>query len=543
MQILILWRWTRSVQPRYLFLLASQFHSKTILMHVMTNLAMKAVGIFSTLLLMCLSAYAQASPGSGLQASQPIVIVFHHPPAFQPLPFQKPGNGPYTPPKCVFTLSYIGEHGMVEYVDLGEAREYPDTLVLHPRGEWMSVAHDFYSIETWPFYFKRGDTVHFTYQGERPIAKVVNRPTAPYDLNYEWRKRQALGIDSISPTVRRDNFSFVMAYHREHPKNTIPESVKAFEAVVNREIRTQLQRERRFLDSIHARGDMSSAVYAFFSQSLQYDSLGQALFEQKGEGYQGTYFARNDAASLTMASYHRAWRIYLVRGLRKHMPTFKQKNGFRVDARALFDSVAHSPLFAGKTKILALHDCLEEIIQAFSIADQQAYLQKFKAYDPDPALLQRLQAKYRLDQPITSALYVEDLTGRPDSLRAMLAATSGQVLYIDFWASWCAPCLRAMPAAAELRERLADENVTFAYISMDENPEAWANASRRLGFDSLAHHYRIRNRRTSRFLEEMDISTIPRYLIYDPAGKLVYPRAPGPDDARIEGILRDLARE
>ena len=117
------------------------------------------------------------------------------------------------------------------------------------------------------------------------------------------------------------------------------------------------------------------------------------------------------------------------------------------------------------------------------------------------------------------------------------------MVLIDFWASWCAPCLRAMPAAAELREHLAGEDVVFAYISMDENPEAWAKASQRLGFDSLAHSYRISNRRTSLFLEEMDISTIPRYLIYDRAGKLVYPRAPGPDDARIEQILRDLAEE
>ncbi len=100
-----------------------------------------------------------------------------------------------------------------------------------------------------------------------------------------------------------------------------------------------------------------------------------------------------------------------------------------------------------------------------------------------------------------------------------------------------------MPAAAELRERLAGEKITFAYISLDENPEAWTKAAQRLRFDSLAHSYRISNRRTSLFLEEMDISTIPRYLIYDRAGKLVYPNAPGPDDARIEEILRDLARK
>ena len=514
-----------------------------ILMHVLIKPKIKAVGTFATLLMMLLQACGQASSGAEFRASRPIVLIFHQPPAFDPLPFQRPGNGPYTPPKRVFTLSYIHEAGLVEYVDCDGPSEHPDTLVLHPRSEWMSVEHDYHSLETWTFYLKQGDTVHFTYKGEMPIAKVANRSTATYDLNYEWLKRQALGTDVISPTVRRDNTHFVMAYHREHPENTIPKSIEAFETAINQEIRTQLQHERRLLDSIHTQGNISPAVYDFFSQSLQYDSLTQAIFEQKGNGYQGPYFVTYDSTTLHHAAFHRAWRAYLIHGLRQHMPTLKGKNSFAVDVRAMFDSVARSPLFAGKARVLALHYCLEKIIQTCSIADRQAYLSKFKAYDPEPALLQQLQAKYRLDQPITSALYLEDLTGNADSLQAMLVAAQGQVLYVDFWASWCAPCLRAMPAAAELRERLAGENVTFAYISLDENPEAWAKASQRLGFDSLAHSYRISNRRTSLFLEEMDISRIPRYLIYDRAGELVYPQAPGPDDARIEEILQDLAEE
>lgn len=46
---------------------------------------------------------------------------------------------------------------------------------------------------------------------------------------------------------------------------------------------------------------------------------------------------------------------------------------------------------------------------------------------------------------------------------------SGRVLFVNFWATWCAPCVQEMPTIVELVESLGDVEVTFLLISVDEN--------------------------------------------------------------------------
>ena len=49
-----------------------------------------------------------------------------------------------------------------------------------------------------------------------------------------------------------------------------------------------------------------------------------------------------------------------------------------------------------------------------------------------------------------------------------LSQARGQVLLINFWATWCEPCRREMPALARLHEAMADEN--FQVIGIHVGP-------------------------------------------------------------------------
>lgn len=44
----------------------------------------------------------------------------------------------------------------------------------------------------------------------------------------------------------------------------------------------------------------------------------------------------------------------------------------------------------------------------------------------------------------------------------------GQVLMINFWATWCPPCRREMPAFIELQEKYQDKGFTILGIALDE---------------------------------------------------------------------------
>jgi peroxiredoxin len=49
-----------------------------------------------------------------------------------------------------------------------------------------------------------------------------------------------------------------------------------------------------------------------------------------------------------------------------------------------------------------------------------------------------------------------------------LEAFRGRVVYVDFWASWCAPCRRSFPWMNELQRRYADRGLTIVAINVDK---------------------------------------------------------------------------
>lgn len=66
----------------------------------------------------------------------------------------------------------------------------------------------------------------------------------------------------------------------------------------------------------------------------------------------------------------------------------------------------------------------------------------------------------RWDYAMTAA----DLDGVPVDFSDF----SGKVLVLNFWATWCAPCVAEMPSLERLREATADLDVRFACVTQEE---------------------------------------------------------------------------
>ena len=75
---------------------------------------------------------------------------------------------------------------------------------------------------------------------------------------------------------------------------------------------------------------------------------------------------------------------------------------------------------------------------------------------------------------------------RLDGVEEDLSAFAGKVVFIDFWATWCAPCVKALPALRELDDELADSAFALLSVSADDDletvvkfqqgePMPWAN--------------------------------------------------------------------
>jgi thiol-disulfide isomerase/thioredoxin len=56
---------------------------------------------------------------------------------------------------------------------------------------------------------------------------------------------------------------------------------------------------------------------------------------------------------------------------------------------------------------------------------------------------------------------------KPDNTVVNTAEWQNRVLVVNFWASWCPPCVEEMPALSDLQDEFASKNVLFVGIGID----------------------------------------------------------------------------
>jgi thiol-disulfide isomerase/thioredoxin len=132
------------------------------------------------------------------------------------------------------------------------------------------------------------------------------------------------------------------------------------------------------------------------------------------------------------------------------------------------------------------------------------------------------------------AARLTDLKGAPQSI----GQWRGQVLVINFWATWCAPCREEIPGFVSLQERYGARGLTFVGIALDQ-PDKIAEFARefRINYPLL-----VGGLDTMELLREAGnrVGVLPYTLVIDRAGKLVSRQPGGLKEALLEGIVVPL---
>ena len=115
------------------------------------------------------------------------------------------------------------------------------------------------------------------------------------------------------------------------------------------------------------------------------------------------------------------------------------------------------------------------------------------------------------------------------------------MIYIDFWASWCDPCRKEMKKSKELHEKLKNQKITFVYISIDADKDKWVQAIKEENLMSN-NMYLALNYPNAKFYTELNLKTIPRYMIFDNEGKLLLEDAPRPSETRLKEFIYDYLK-
>jgi len=72
-----------------------------------------------------------------------------------------------------------------------------------------------------------------------------------------------------------------------------------------------------------------------------------------------------------------------------------------------------------------------------------------------------------------------DLQGHPFDLRAQ----RGKVVLVDFWASWCAPCIVAIPHLSQLQKKYGARGFQVVGISMDDSANTTKETMQKFRFN------------------------------------------------------------
>lgn len=90
----------------------------------------------------------------------------------------------------------------------------------------------------------------------------------------------------------------------------------------------------------------------------------------------------------------------------------------------------------------------------------------------------------------------------------------GKVIFINFWATWCPPCVAEMPDINELFQEMDPDQVVFLLISVDEDQVAAQKFMEKKGFDLPLYFL------NAPLPRDYDIRSIPTTYVIDSEGKV-----------------------
>jgi cytochrome c biogenesis protein CcmG/thiol:disulfide interchange protein DsbE len=84
-----------------------------------------------------------------------------------------------------------------------------------------------------------------------------------------------------------------------------------------------------------------------------------------------------------------------------------------------------------------------------------------------------LSGCYSGSRPPKIGTSAPEFTVQDAQTKVTLSQYRGQVVVLNFWATWCAPCVEEIPSLVEMQRRLKDKGVTVLAVSMDVDEGAY----------------------------------------------------------------------
>lgn len=116
----------------------------------------------------------------------------------------------------------------------------------------------------------------------------------------------------------------------------------------------------------------------------------------------------------------------------------------------------------------------------------------------------------------------------------------GKYVYIDVWATWCAPCKKEIPFLKDVESKYQGKNIAFVSISVDKKKDhdKWKKMVEEKELEGIQLF--AGNDFKSKFIADYQIHAIPRFILIDPDGNIVNSSAPRPSEPALVKLFTQL---
>lgn len=191
---------------------------------------------------------------------------------------------------------------------------------------------------------------------------------------------------------------------------------------------------------------------------------------------------------------------------------------------------------------------LYEFLEANFMEGAQQYLPAYKKAVKNKIIKKQIFALYNKKQREFAHVFLSKnahLNPTPENVgqrlfQAIIEKYKGKVVYIDFWGTWCAPCIEEMPNAKKLREALKDKEVVFLYMAVQSPEPVWKQVIAKL--DIQGEHYLLKDEEYLQLRSVFQIEGVPHYVLVDKEGTIREKNALRPGDPELEEQIQQLLK-
>jgi thiol-disulfide isomerase/thioredoxin len=125
-------------------------------------------------------------------------------------------------------------------------------------------------------------------------------------------------------------------------------------------------------------------------------------------------------------------------------------------------------------------------------------------------LTSRYQEKKRQISLIDPYFFIAQ---QADAIPFMLSQKKGAIIVIDFWATWCKPCIAALPEFSKAAEQNTNPGIIFIAANTSDDREKWADFSKEHNISKSIFNIWLSPSESKKVYEAYYFDTLPHYVI------------------------------